>query len=230
MICPKCKKKYNYVINSKFFEEFNYLERERKCRTPNCFYKFITYEQISPDNKKVPELKIPNIKTATRKTEARTEWQDFRFLFYAGILVFNAFIQVKKFMEKNKLREKFDENIIRIEEIKTDKSGVISYKLEDDISGKVYEFQARGIKALAIREVLKHKYYWEKYKEIFKKDALPEDKDKESRQFPKSIVHKKTGIRSEKYNIEFLKENPIIQEWIKIVGEKNFWEIWKKLH
>ena len=59
---------------------------------------------------------------------------------------------------------------------------------------------------------MRQKYYWEKYKEIFKKDALPEDKDKESRQFPKSIVHKKTGIRSEKYNIGFLKENPIIQE------------------
>ena len=47
-------------INS---NSFNYLERERKCRTPNCFNKFITYEQISPDNKKVPELKIPKVKT-----------------------------------------------------------------------------------------------------------------------------------------------------------------------
>ena len=229
MLCPKCKKKYNYVINSKFLEEYNYLERERECR--NCSNKFITYEHISPGNTKIPEFKLPNIKTATRKTEARTEWQDFRFLFYAGILVFNAFIQVKKFMEKNKLSEKFDENIIRIEEIKTDKSGVISYKLEDDISGKVYEFQARGIKALAIREVLKHKYYWEKYKEIFKKDALPEDKDKESKQFPKSIVHKKTGIRSEKYDIEFFKQNPYIDHMIHGVGnEKDFWRIWTNLH
>jgi|TARA_B100001964_G_scaffold126850_1_gene140295 hypothetical protein len=230
MICPKCKQKTNHVTNSKFFDEFNYLERERKCRTPNCFNKFITYEQISPDNKKVPILKIPDIKTTTRKTESRTEWQDFRFLFYAGILVVNVFRKAIKYLEKNKLREKFDENIIRIQEIKTDKSGVISYKLEDDISGKVYKFKVRGVKAETVRKVLKNEYYWKKYKEIFKKDVLPEDKDKELRQFPKSIVHKKTGIRSEKYNIEFLKQNPLIQDFVDTVGEEQFWIVWKKLH
>ncbi len=66
MICPKCKQKTNHVTNTKFFDEFNYLERERKCRTPNCFNKFITYEQISPGNTKVPELKIPKVKTRKR--------------------------------------------------------------------------------------------------------------------------------------------------------------------
>ena len=90
MICPKCKQKTNHVTNSKFFDEFNYLERERKCRTPNCFYKFITYEQISPDNKKVPILKIPKVKT--RKREARTEWQEYRFLNYSHILIMNIII------------------------------------------------------------------------------------------------------------------------------------------
>ena len=230
MICPKCKKKYNYVINSKFFEEFNYLERERKCKTTDCFNKFITYEHISPGNTKIPELKFPNVKTITRKKEARTKWQDYRFLLYAGFLIVNVFKEVEKFLKQNKLREKFDEQIIRIGEIKSDKAGVISYKLEDDIGRKAYEFQARGIKARTIRDVLKHEAYWKTYKNIFKKDALEEDKDKESRQFPKSIVHKETGIRSEKYNIEFLKNNPAIHEWIDIVGEENFWEIWKKLH
>ena len=142
----------------------------------------------------------------------------------------NVFRKAIKYLEKNKLREKFDENIIRIQEIKTDKSGVISYKLEDDISGKVYKFKVRGVKAETVRKVLKNEYYWKKYKEIFKKDVLPEDKDKELRQFPKSIVHKKTGIRSEKYNIEFLKQNPLIQDFVDTVGEEQFWIVWKKLH
>ena len=37
MICPKCKQKTNHVINTKFFDEFNYLERERECRHPNRY-------------------------------------------------------------------------------------------------------------------------------------------------------------------------------------------------
>ena len=89
MICPKCNQKTNHVTNTKFFDEFNYLERERECRTPNCFNKFVTYEQISPDNKKIPKLKIPEVKV--RKTESRTQWQEFRFQYYATYLVGNVF-------------------------------------------------------------------------------------------------------------------------------------------
>ena len=132
-------------------------------------------------------------------------------------------------MKKNNLEEKFDENIIRILEIKN-KDGVIFYKLEDDINGKVYEFPERGIKSSTIRQVLKSKAYWETFKEIFKKDASEEDKEKENQQFAKSVVHPKTGIRSEKYNLEFFRQNPHINHWINKVGDEAFWKIWIKLH
>ena len=61
MICPKCKQKTNHVINTKFFDEFNYLERERECRHPNCFNKFITYEKISPYNKRITDFSLYSV-------------------------------------------------------------------------------------------------------------------------------------------------------------------------
>ena len=116
MICPKCNQKTNHVTNTKFFDEFNYLERERECRTPNCFNKFITYEQISPGNKKIPKLKIPKVKK--RKIEPRTQWQEFRFQYYASYLVGNVFDQLLILLKKNNLEEKFDEQTLGILEIK----------------------------------------------------------------------------------------------------------------
>ena len=101
MICPKCKQKTNHVINTKFFDEFNYLERERECRHPNCFNKFITYEQISPDNKRIPKLKIPEVKI--RKIEARTLWQEHRFLNYASMLIGNVFAVLLDYLKENNL-------------------------------------------------------------------------------------------------------------------------------
>ena len=118
MICPKCKQKTNHVTNSKFFDEFNYLERERKCRTPNCFNKFITYEQISPGNTKVPELKIPKVKT--RKREARTDWQEYRFLNYACILTVNIMTECMEYIMKNNLEDKFDKQLVYIKLTKND--------------------------------------------------------------------------------------------------------------
>ena len=227
MICPKCNQKTNHVTNTKFFDEFNYLERERECRTPNCFNKFITYEQISPGNKKIPKLKIPKVKK--RKIEPRTQWQEFRFQYYASYLVGNVFDQLLILLKENNLEEKFDEQTLGILEIKN-KDGEIYYKLEDDISGEIHEFQIRGLKSKIIRSILNDKEYWEKFKEIFKKDASKEDKTKENQQFLKSIVHPKTGIRSEKYDLEFFKKNPLIDYWSNKVGDKDFWQIWIKLH
>ena len=229
MICPKCKQKTNHVINSKFFDEFNYLERERKCRTPNCFYKFITYEQISPDNKKVPILKIPKVKT--RKREASTEWLEHRFINYASYLIGNVFDQLLKCLKENNLEEKFDNQTITILEIKN-KDGRIYYKLKDVDSEEIHEFeQSKGFKSAVIRSIINDKKYWGKFKEIFNRDATKEDKAKELEQFQKSVVHPKTGIMSEKYNLDFFKENnQHIAYWCHKVGDDDFWKIWLKLN
>ena len=52
-------------------------------------------------------------------------------------------------MSDYNLDEKFDEQKIRIEEIKS-MGKVINYKLENDMTGEIYEFTAQGahIKAL----------------------------------------------------------------------------------
>ena len=227
MICPKCNQKTNHVINTKFYDEFNYLERERECRTPNCFNKFITYEQISPDNKKIPKLKIRKVKT--RKVEPRTLWQEHRFLNYASMLIGNVFVVLLEYLKEKNLEEKFDDQIIRIIEIKN-KDGEIYYKLEDDISGKIYEHKKRGLKSDIIRKLINSKEYWEEFKAIFKKDPSEEDKSKELQQFQKSIVHPKTGIMSEKYNLDFLKKNEYLSYWCHRVGDEDFWKIWTKLN
>ena len=67
-------------------------------------------------------------------------------------------------------------------------------------------------------------------KEIFKKDPSEEDKVKEHQQFQKSIVHPKTGIMSEKYNLDFFKQNEYLAYWCHKVGDKDFWQIWIKLN
>ena len=230
MICPKCKQKTNHVIDTKYHA--NILAKARQCRNVNCNHVFVTEERvipIKPSDREKLEFETQKVKKNKRKIEARTEWQEFRFLFYAGLLIEKVFYQVVSFLKEHNLEEKFDEQIIRIEEIKST-GGTIAYKLEDDMNGKVYEFQVRGIKSATIREVLKSKFYWKKFNEIFKKDASEEDKAKEHQQFAKSIVHKKTGIRSEKYNLEFFQQNPYIANMMHKVGNEDFWQIWTKLH
>ena len=231
MICPECNKTCNHVIDTKY--HLNILAKARQCRNVHCNHVFITQEHIKPikpsDIEKL-EFENQKIKKSKRKIEARTEWQEFRFLFYAGYLIYYVYYEVIKFLSDYNLDEKFDEQKIRIEEIKS-MGKVINYKLENDMTGEIYEFTARGLKAHTIREVLKKKIYWENFKKIFKKDASEEDKAKEYIQFAKSIVHKKTGIRSEKYDIEFFKQNPYIAHMIHGVGnEKDFWRIWTNLH
>ncbi len=227
MICPKCKQKTNHVTNSKFFDEFNYLERERKCRTPNCFYKFITYEQISPDNKKVPILKIPKVKT--RKREARTEWQEYRFLNYSHILIMNIMTEFMEYIIKNNLEDKFDHRLLHMKLVKN-KAGIIFLELEDDTNQVIHKHKCKSSKSNAIKELLKSKIYWDEFRKIFKKEASKEDKAKEEQQLAKSIIHPKTGIKSEKYNLEFFRRNPYINKWIDRVGEEDFWQFWTTLH
>ena len=227
MICPKCKQKTNHVTNSKFFDEFNYLERERKCRTPNCFYKFITYEQISPDNKKVPILKIPKVKT--RKREARTEWQEYRFLNYSHILIMNIMTEFMEYIIKNNLEDKFDHRLLHMKLVKN-KAGIIFLELEDDTNQVIHKHKCKSSKSNAIKELLKSKIYWDEFRKIFQKEASKEDKAKEEQQLAKSIIHPKTGIKSEKYNLEFFRRNPYIHKWIDRVGEEDFWQFWTTLH
>ena len=43
-------------------------------------------------------------------------------------------------------------------------------------------------------------------------------------------MHPKTGIKSDKYDIFFLRQNPIIKEMIDKVGPDDFWVLWTKLH
>ncbi len=229
MICPKCKQKTNHVINTKFIDEFNYLERERECRHPNCFNKFVTYEQISPDNKKIPELKIPNVKRTIRKVEARTEWQEYRFLNYACILIANIMNEFMEYIIKNNLEDKFDQQLVYIKLTKND-AGVIFLELEDETNQVIHKHKCKSAKSKAIKELLRSKIYWNEFSRIFKRVASKGDKTKEEQQLAKSIIHPKTGIKSEKYNLEFFKRNPNIAEWIDRIGEKDFWQIWTKLH
>ena len=117
------------------------------------------------------------------------------------MLIGNVFAVLLEYLKENNLEEKFDDQIIRILEIKN-KDGVIYYKLEDDINRKIYEYEKRRLKSDIIRKLLNSKEYWEGFKEIFKKEPSEEDKTKELQQFQKSIVHPKTGIMSEKYNLD----------------------------
>ena len=45
------------------------------------------------------------------------------------------------------------------------------------------------------------------------------------------LIHPKTGIMSEKYNLDFFKENnQHIAYWCHKVGDDDFWQIWLKLN
>lgn len=224
--CPKCRSTANHVIDTHYKE--NMVIKTRQCRVLNCNHKFLV--ELEPTD--IDKEKIKNILKSgakVRKTEKRTDWQNFRFLTYAGVLLELIYFEVILFLKEKKLEEKFDEQILRIEEIKSS-SGVISYKLEDDYNNEVYEFTARGLKANAIKYLLDNEYYWEVYKKIFNKEATDEVKAKEQQQFAKSIVHPKTGIKSDKYDIVFLSQNPNIKEMINKVGPDDFWKLWSKLH
>ena len=224
--CPKCGSTANHVIDTNYSDIK--IIKTKQCRTLHCGHKF--FEDAEPTElDKVKINKSLDKSKKIRKTEKRTDWQDFRFLAYAGTLIESIYYQVILFLKDEGLEDKFDEQILRIEEIKSSQ-GVIYYKLEDDSNSKVYEFTVRGLKANAIRTLLDNENYWKVYNELFKKDVTEEIKAKEQQQFAKSIVHPKTGIKSDKYDIFFLRQNPIIKEMIDKVGPDDFWVLWTKLH
>ena len=224
--CPKCGNTANHVIDTHYLKDR--VIKTRECRFLNCNHKFfIETEPTELDKDKIKKLSIKSNKI--RKTEKRTDWQDFRFLTYAGTLIELVYYQVILFLEGEGLEDKFDKQILRIEEIKSS-DGVIYYKLEDDSNGEIYEFTVRGLKVDAIRYLLNNPNYWNAYKNIFKKEATEEIKAKEQQQFAKSIVHPKTGIKSKKYDIFCLARNPTISDMIDKVGPDDFWKLWSKLH
>lgn len=224
--CPRCGNTANHVIDTHYLKDR--VIKTRECRFLNCNHKFfIETEPTDVDKDKIKKLSIKSNKI--RKTEKRTDWQDFRFLTYAGTLIELIYYQVILFLEGEELEDKFDKQILRIEEIKSSE-GVIYYKLEDDSNGEIYEFTVRGLKVDAIRYLLNNPNYWNAYKNIFNKEATEEIKAKEQQQFAKSIVHPKTGIKSKKYDIFFLGRNPTIADMIDKVGPDDFWKLWSKLH
>jgi len=234
MFCPKCEKQNNKEINIKFIKDIKSFERERECE---CGNKFITYEHNSPDGTKLSELRFKYIKNITRKTPVRTLWQDWRFLCYAKYFFRNVFYhELIRFAKKHNLEQEVKNGIVGVENIKSNKSGIIWYQLKDSKSKKVYKHKARGIKIRTIKQVLEHKDYWEARKYFFPKKKVSDiDKEDEAKKFRNSIVHKKTGIRAKKYNIDFFRKEPELAHAIDKVqgvdkGISFFWEIWKQIH
>ena len=232
MICPKCEKQTNYVLSTTHIKKINSLERERKCK---CGHEFITYELVPDQNVKISQLQIGSIVgKKARKIPKRTLWQDWRFGCYATRRMFNCFASVTSELEKKGLSTlKFFEESLEIVNIEN-VSGKIHYTLKDKQSGKNYKIKAEK-KIDTIREILKDKYYWETRSNIFKNTSVKdmENRDKvrkEARQFMKSLTHKKTGIRAEKYNYNYFYNNlPETSFFFKKDEEKDrkmVWDFW----
>ena len=228
MICPKCKKQNNKEINIEFITKFKYLVRKRKCV---CGHTFTTFEFNTPiEDLPINKVNYKFFETKVRKTPMRTRWQDWRFLCYARFLFLNAQEEVTKFLKKENLIKK--ENLLhKIKndfeiDIKSNVRGKILYQIKDIKSKKVYEF-TKDIKMRSIREVLKYKQYWENRSRYLHKEYPSEQEKKdEERQFIKSLSHKENGIRAEKYNIDFFREDSILSKFIK-KDKASFWELWK---
>ena len=94
---------------------------------------------------------------------------------------------------------------------------------------KVRGFNGAMKSAHSIRKVLKHSDYWKNRKLYLNKKNDPSEQEKidEERQFIKSLNHKKTGIRSSKYNLQFLKQDDILKDDFISRDEEKFWFIWK---
>ena len=229
MICPRCKKQNNKELSIDFISNINSFKRKRECQ---CGNKFITYEHVAPDNTIIDKINHKYVTSYTRKTPMRTLWQDWRFLNYARFLYLNLFRQLDKFLEKQNLQKKFDDEIIIYENIKSNIGGKIWYRLKDVKSKKIYEFQAKDLKMRSIREVLKNKEYWEYRKRYLKKEhpTTEQEKKDEARQFIKSLSHKKTGIRAKKYNMEFFKQDVVLSKMMIGQNWSHFWQLWKNLH
>ncbi len=212
MICPKCNAKNAKEISNKLIKNSNSFERKRKCINSKCLYEFSTVEKI---------LK-------KRKTEARTQWLEFKIECYVVQLLFNIYREINKYLDKNNLVEKFKKMEVKIEDISANKTGnlevtFIGIKKTNEI------LTLRGLKASTIRQLLKDPYYWTAYKLFFKKEASKEIKEKEESQFAKSIIHPESGIKSGKYDLNFFKKN---QDLHKLMGDNPhiFMEMLNRLH
>ena len=81
----------------------------------------------------------------------------------------------------------------------------------------------------SIRKVLAHPDYWTNRKLHLNKQDDPSEQEKkdEERQFVKSLNHKETGIRTSKYNLQFLKQDDLLKDYFISRGEEEFWFMWK---
>ena len=214
MHCPKCKVSNTKEISFKFIKKKNLNERLIKCYQKNCLHVFTTNEKV-----------------IQRKIEPRTLWKEYRFEEYAYTLTVNV---NKKLIELLKSKNLFKRWLYKKDifpDIDVNKKGVIIYKISNfknnNIGKLISKHSVRGLKSDTIKQILKKKSYWEKYTELFKKEATEEIKLKEKDQFLKSIIHPVTGISSKKYDIDFFRKSKIGKD-IRFNSHFNaFWRVWK---
>ena len=207
MICPKCQKKNNKEVSIDFISNINSFKRTRKC---DCGNKFTTFEVVSDVHIGKASIKFDSL--IKRKVPKRTTWQDWRFLCYAREHYLNVLLEITKILKKENLEKKFEDGTLEVQSIESNIRGKICYQFKDIKTNKEYKFLANNLKMRSIRKVLKHSDYW-KNRELYlnkKNDPSEQEKIDEERQFIKSLNHKKTGIRSSKYNLQFLKQDDLM--------------------
>ena len=224
MICPKCQKKKNKEVSIDFISNINSFKRTRKC---DCGNKFTTFEVVSDVHIDKANIKFDSL--IKRKVPKRTTWQDWRFLCYAREHYLNVLLEITKILKKENLEKKFEDGTLEVQSIESNIRGKICYQFKDIKTNKEYKFLANNLKMRSIRKVLKHSDYWKNRKLYLNKKNDPSEQEKkdEERQFIKSLNHKKTGIRSSKYNLQFLKQDDLIKDRFISRGEEEFWFMWK---
>ena len=224
MICPKCQKKNNKEESIDFISNINSFKRTRKC---DCGNKFTTFEVVSDVHIDKASIKFDSL--IKRKIPKRTKWQDWRFLCYARQHYLNVLTEIKKILKKKNLEKKFEDGTLEVQSIESNIRGKICYQFKDIKTNKEYKFLANNLKMRSIRKVLAHPDYWTNRKLHLNKQDDPSEQEKkdEERQFVKSLNHKKTGIRSSKYNLQFLKQDDLLKDYFISRGEEEFWFMWK---
>lgn len=225
MLCPKCKKQNTEEVNIEFIVDINSIKRSRKCTCGNVFTTFEVISDVHIDNTK---LKIVGLTKS--KTPKRTAWQDWRFLCYARVYYFNVAFKLKEILLKEKIDIKKLQKDIEILSIKSTSRGKICYEFKDKTNNRKYKFLMHNLKTNSVKKLLENPDYWKNWKihNQTKENPSKEVKNKEAHQFIKSLNHKKNGIRSEKYDIDFFKKDSFLNIEIKKDPE-TFWFIWKNI-
>jgi len=240
MICPNCKKQNNTKeVSIDFISEINSFKRTRKC---DCGNKFVTFEVASDQLINELNFKFPSV--TKRKVSKKTAWQDWRFLCYVREHYATVVFEIRKILKKKDLEKnykkvilgaknlvkKYEEGILEVN-VKTNSRGKICYQFKDIKTNKEFEVLGSNIKIRSIRKVLKNPKYWENRKLHFniQGDPTEQEKEHEETQFIKSLNHKKTGIRSNKYNLHFFKRDNYFYDRYIGPDEKNFWFNWKNM-